>query len=443
MTRQLSNYAGLLLLVVVTGCGADGSTADGSSTEMEDASAVPRSTPMMRDSGLLPGPGKDGSTYAWDASDRGFKDGPVAPADAMVDATKEVRASADGGGNDARVATDVGAAAWTAGRCAAPATQADPPPLLSQTGCMDARDTKRMASTVIPYEVNSPLWSDGADKERGFQLPAGTKIHVLDCAKEAARCPQGPADDGKWVFPAGAVMIKTFSFDGRLVETRLFVRFGDGTWAGYSYQWNEAQTDATLLKDDRKSVTWNTGKRTVEWSHPSRLDCVTCHERSGGSTLGPETAQMNRVVGGVNQIDRLTAQGLFDAPISKPYKPPFPLPYGDLTGSASSLEKRARSYLHANCSFCHRPNGQFDAIDLRFDVPLASTKVCEVEPTKGDVGVPGAVNLRPGKPEQSVLWLRMNASPGNGRMPQIGTDHTDEEALKLIGDFVRSLRACP
>jgi hypothetical protein len=32
----------------------------------------------------------------------------------------------------------------------------------------------------------------------------------------------------------------------------------------------------------------------VDWHYPSRLDCMTCHTPTGGSTLGPSTAQINR-----------------------------------------------------------------------------------------------------------------------------------------------------
>ena len=76
-------------------------------------------------------------------------------------------------------------------------------------------------------------------------LPTGEKIHVKNCATTPAECTQGAADDGKWVLPVGTVMVKSFLFDGKLVETRLFVHFDAANWVGYTYQWNEAQTEAT------------------------------------------------------------------------------------------------------------------------------------------------------------------------------------------------------
>ena len=171
--------------------------------------------------------------------------------------------------------------------CVPPAAIDQPAAKLSETGCMDPSDTKKLAASVIPYEVNSPLWSDGADKQRGMALPTGGKIHVKDCAANAGRMSQGAADDGKWVMPIGTVMVKSFLFDSKLVETRLFVHFDATTWVGYSYKWDEAQTDATIVADERVEDPFNTGKQTVMWHIPSRMDCMTCHRATGGSTLGP------------------------------------------------------------------------------------------------------------------------------------------------------------
>ncbi len=133
------------------------------------------------------------------------------------------------------------------GSCAPPVDIRCPYPKLSQTGCIDPSpfsDSKlpiKMASVVVPYEVNSPLWSDGALKTRGMRLPTGGKIHVKDCAQNPTecgvldpatfKCCLPPADDGKWVFPAGTVMVKNFMFPDasrpsgyKLIETRLFGR---------------------------------------------------------------------------------------------------------------------------------------------------------------------------------------------------------------------------
>jgi hypothetical protein len=256
---------------------------------------------------------------------------------------------------------------------------------------------------------------------------------------------QGAADDGKWVLPVGTVMVKSFLFDGKMVETRLFVHFDAANWVGYSYQWNEAQTEATVVGDERVEVMFNTGSRTVTWHIPSRTDCTTCHTPTGGNTLGPETAQMNRVAAGTNQIDRLKTLGLFETAPPSPYKAALANP----TGTAGSVEDRARSYLHANCAFCHRPDDPNHwSIDFRRDVPFKDTNTCGVSPEKGNQGVPTSRLITPGQPGQSLVVLRMMAPADDdagkhGRMPKIASYVIDQSAVTLISDWITSIAVCP
>lgn len=149
------------------------------------------------------------------------------------------------------------------------------PEKLSQTGCMLAGDPTQPGPSLIPYDVTSPLWSDGADKARWMALPAGGKISVRP--------------NGDWDLPIGTVLVKTFSLAGKRVETRLFMRHDDGGWAGYSYEWNALETDATLLPS---SKTKSVGAQT--WTFPSRGQCMTCHNGAAGGSIGLETAQLDR-----------------------------------------------------------------------------------------------------------------------------------------------------
>ena len=308
-----------------------------------------------------------------------------------------------------------------------------------------------MAASVVPYEVNSPLWSDGADKQRGMALPASGKIHVKNCTANPAECPgtRDYTDDGKWLLPVGTVMVKSFLFDGKLVETRLLVHYDAATWAGFTYKWDEAQTDATLVGDFRDEVMFATGTRTVHWYFPSRRDCVKCHIPETGDALGTETAQLNRVVGGMNQIDRLAALGVFEAPVPKPYKAALPTP----TGTVGSVEQRVTSYLHANCGFCHRPKDDVDCtsepcFDARFGLPFGSRMMCNTLPGKGDFGIPNAKVLSPGKPAESVMSYRVSAPPDDavekhGRMPPLASYVVDQMAVNLINSWISSISACP
>ncbi len=335
--------------------------------------------------------------------------------------------------------------------CMPPADVFSPITELSQTGCVDPTNPSQPSASAVSYEVNSPLWSDTADKTRAFVLPAGAKIHVRDCAANAADCPNGPADDGRWNFPVGSVLIKTFAFDDRLIETRLFMHVDASNWVGYSYQWDEAQTEATLVDGSGAEVMFNTQTRVVDWHYPSQKDCLNCHNNSAGSTLGPETAQLNRTVAGMNQIDRLATLGVFETAPAKPYKAalvaPYPGPADDPPSTATS-EQKARSYLHANCGFCHRPGGNFANFDLRNDTAIKDMMLCNADATKGAIeNYPGKTKLLvPGKAMDSLLWLRMNEpNPLKGRMPQIASFVVDQSATSLVGAWINALdtTTCP
>jgi hypothetical protein len=391
------------------------------------------------------------------------------------------------------------------GNCAPPADLRCPYPKISQTGCLDATPFSdstipiKMASVVVPYEVNSPLWSDGAYKTRGMRLPTGGKIHVKDCVNNPTECCVldpvtlagclPPADDGKWVLPAGTVMVKSFMFPDasrpsgyKVVETRLFVHLAQPQefqgmkteWIGYSYQWDDAQTDATIIgtlvagSDTGVSATFQVKPamgataQPLTWNYPSRTDCVTCHTAItptttpvSGFTLGPETRQMNRVAAGdtMNQIDKFANMGMFETAPAKPYLAALVAPYMGQSGSppaGATLDQRARSYLHANCSFCHRPDGTWSGFDVRFDVPLKSAAICNAVPgAKGsDTMFPGATLLTPGQPMDSVIWLRMHAQPGTamnatGRMPALASVVVDTQATDLISQWITSINSCP
>jgi hypothetical protein len=333
--------------------------------------------------------------------------------------------------------------------CKPPAAFDMPATMLSATGCVDKTDPKKPAASLIPYDVNSPLWSDGAGKARFMAIPDGALIHVKDCAREPALCKSKaeggtPENDGHWILPVGTVLVKSFEFNGKLLETRLFVRFDD-QWAGYSYEWNDAQTDATLVDEfgKHKMITGMGGKMQ-DWFFPGRQDCLTCHNKSVGGALGPETLQMNKsfaYAGGMaNQIATLEHIGLFDAPVAT--MPPL-LDPGSST-AAATLDARARSYLHANCSICHRPEGDYPDIDMRFTVPFKDTSLCNVDPNKGDLGVVGAKRLVPTMPMKSVMYLRMLApDKKSGRMPQLATSVIDPLGTKLISDWITKITTCP
>jgi hypothetical protein len=115
--------------------------------------------------------------------------------------------------------------------------------------------------------------------------------------------------------------------------------------------------------------------------------------------------------------------------------------------TSGTVDERARSYLQANCSICHRPGGALSDIDLRFPstaqgATFQATGLCgQVE--KG-TGVTPPVRLVPGDPSSSALSFRMHDT-GPSRMPKIGSLVVDPDGTKLVDDWIKAIprAACP
>jgi uncharacterized repeat protein (TIGR03806 family) len=367
---------------------------------------------------------------------------PTTP-DARLDAGPQPYVRNDGGpfGLAARAAVQT---------CKPPADPTRPPMLLSATGCVDAKDPTRPAESLIPYDVNSPLWSDGADKQRFMAIPDGALIHVKDCAHEPQLCKptvEGGTtpDDGHFELPVGTVLVKSFLFNGKLLETRLFMRYAD-MWRGLSYQWNDAQTDATVVGEFGLNKTITNAGKQQSWYFPSRTDCNECHNDTVGGSLGLETMQLDRMYKypsgqTADQLATLEHLGVLDAPVTRVLPlldPRLPDPGG------TRLEARVRSYLHGNCAICHRPEGDYAAIDLRYGVSLADMNMCNVDPNKGDLGVAGVKRLAPNDLTRSVILLRMKAPDKvSGRMPQLASSVLDPTGIDLVTRWIQSISKCP
>lgn len=309
---------------------------------------------------------------------------------------------------------------------------AEPPPTrLSATGCFADVPTLTPAPGVVPYELNVPFWSDGANKRRWWALPAGASANVRS--------------DGTFEFPVGTVFIKHFEVEelglseARRLETRFYVRQLDA-WRGYTYVWNAAQTDATLL-DDSLSETFETASGTLTWNYPSRAQCDNCHTAVAGHVLGFRTRQLDRTMSYAGteypQLAALFEAGYTSDPTGTPAG------YPRLTNRAEPLAARARAYLDTNCGMCHQPAGPGNAqIDLRFSTPLALTGTCDEVPDQGELGLAEPRIILPGDPSRSVLSARMGRR-GEDQMPPLASTVVDAEGVAVIEDWIASLQACP
>jgi uncharacterized repeat protein (TIGR03806 family) len=297
-------------------------------------------------------------------------------------------------------------------------TTGDFPTTLSATGCTKPGSADP-TDGLVPYGVAAPFWSDGAEKSRWLAIPDGTTIAV--------------GADGDFALPIGSVVRKDFHVGGTLAETRLLVHHDDDQWAGYTYAWNADGTDATWVPAGQVA---EVGGKTWRW--PTSAECLRCHTAAAGRTLGLESQQLdgNFDYGArhANQLDTLSHIGLL---ASDPPRGALPSPAGD-----DSVDARARSWLHTNCSQCHRPGGPGGGTaDYRYGPSLSAMGICDADPQHGDLGVSGARIVVPGDPEHSLLYLRIVATDAY-TMPPLGHTSPDPQGAALVAQWIRELTGC-
>lgn len=343
------------------------------------------------------------------------------------------------------------------------------PKRLSETGLFTSVVDHQLAPGVESFAINAKLWADHAEATRFIGVPGTAGVGFRSTPEKVG----GSMFSRKMEFPKNSVVAKTISLEmaagdsdsARRVETQL-LHFDGRFWRGYTYEWNEEQTDATLVADSGRSrvfdvtdVTAPGGVRHQRWKFHSRTECLRCHNPWSEHTLAFNIAQLNRrgATGDSagNQIDELRKTGLLydilhKADPENPYDtdgrsqpvyrlPKLTAPFGD----SGTLDERARSYLHVNCAHCHQNGGGGSAyVHLKSDLSISDTKALDARPTQGTFAIHDAKILAPGDPYGSVLYYRM-AKIGSGRMPHIGSSLVDEQGLRLMNEWIRQLPARP
>ncbi|MDB6018478.1 MAG: glucose/sorbosone dehydrogenase domain protein, partial [Pedosphaera sp.] len=318
-------------------------------------------------------------------------------------------------------------------------SQPEPPALLSQVGVFTNMVSLAAAGALLPYDVNSPLWSDGAVKSRWIAMPTNTQI--------------GFAPTGEWSFPAGTVLVKHFELPvndtdptvRKRLETRLLVRDTNGMAYGVTYKWRADNSDADLLtnslSEDIVIASTNGTTRTQTWYYPSRQDCLTCHNPNANFVLGVKTRQQNGnyayASSGItdNQLRTWNHLGLFSPALNEANIPTYAA-LVNITNTAAGLTNRMRSYLDANCANCHRPNGTSANWDARYDTPLASQGIIN-GPVNNDLGIYGSAVFTPGDPANSVMYQRINTN-GTFRMPPLARNVIDGTAVSVLAAWINS-----
>ncbi|HTB84156.1 MAG TPA: chitobiase/beta-hexosaminidase C-terminal domain-containing protein [Candidatus Sulfotelmatobacter sp.] len=326
------------------------------------------------------------------------------------------------------------------------------PAQLSLTGIFSNTPAMTPVAALIPYNVNTPLWSDNAQKTRYFCVPNNG-------------APYSPNEqitfttNGQWSFPAGSVFVKTFQLATnainpsqlRRLETRLLVRDTNGAAYGVTYKWRADNSDADLLtgsSNENISIITPTGAVTQIWYYPSPSDCLQCHTPAANYMLGPNTRQLNGsftypATGQTdNQLRTLNQLGLFNPAFNETNIAGYSQ-LSAVTNLSASLQQRARSYLDANCSQCHRPGGSGNTFDARYDTPLTNQNIINAMVSNGNLGADNARIVVPQDIWRSVMYGRMNTTDPSIRMPTLARNLIDTNAVQVMADWIHSLPGTP
>ncbi len=270
---------------------------------------------------------------------------------------------------------------------------------------------------VVPYRLNTPLYSDGADKLRFVYVPEGAKVTT--------------GEDGLLQFPVGSALIKTFAFgegeDRRLIETRVLLHRADG-WLALPYVWNDEQTQAKLaVAGARIDLTTPAGE-AISYRVPNKNQCKECHGVDGKVTpIGPKARNLS--------AEWLTTQ-LGTLPAGSDA-----MPVWEERGQAS-VEATARAYLDVNCAHCHRPGGSASnsGLDLRWEQDDPQALGIMKRPVAAGRGAGDLLfDVVPGEPDASIVLHRMLSNDPGVAMPQLGKATVDAEGAEAVRRWIEQL----
>jgi putative heme-binding domain-containing protein len=343
------------------------------------------------------------------------------------------------------------------------------PRRLSETGLFTSLATMTPAAGVVPYDVVADRWIDGAKIHQRWVAIPGTGSIELATKDSPAEYPEGT------VFVKHVVYAKQGANGQDVpIETQL-LHLQDGSWHPYTYAWNSVLStspadkppadkppadkppadkppaDAMLVDAmlvDSQGATRQVpledsgagGQLTVDWHFNAENECRLCHNAGSGFVLGFVANQLDasssRSSKRISQLKRLTEEQAISTLPMWPDENPGRLV--DPHNEAESLDDRARSYLHANCSSCHHPRGNaIVSFYLRREMPFD-----ELRTNKGTgIGTFGIANAKlivPGDPYRSILLYRMTKL-GYGRMPYIGSHVVDSEGVALIEAWIKAM----
>ncbi len=307
------------------------------------------------------------------------------------------------------------------------------PRLLSATGAFRDLRTLTPADGLIPFTVNSPLWSDGAVKTRWMAVPNDGPPYAPN--EQISFAPVG-----EWSFPNGTVFVKHFELtvneatgERKRQETRLLVRKSDGGVYGVTYKWRADNSEADLLADGLEENVTITGAdgaiRVQRYSYPSRADCLFCHNQHANYVLGPKTHQLNgeftypATGQSDNQLRTLNHLRLLNPPQNEASFATY-LRSVSVASTTAPVQTRMRSWIDANCSHCHRPGGFGPGYDGRFYTPLPKQNLINSYVKFRDLA-------------GSLLYQRDNSLDAS-KMPPIAKNVIHETAMATMRQWIAS-----
>lgn len=315
---------------------------------------------------------------------------------------------------------------------------------------------------VVPYEVNTALFSDHALKQRAIYIPDGAAA-TFDPEEALA-------------FPVGSAIVKTFYFPAdlrapsdnlRLIETRLLVRQSD-RWVGLPYIWDAEQHDAVLSPaGEVRAISFidtDGAPQTANYLVPQRNQCQSCHgERPTESStsieielIGVKARHMNRSydyggrIGVRNQLDRLAELGMLTgAPAAATVPAAYDFRAIEAGGVAAippgELDAAARDYLDINCAHCHNPRGVNGMTSQLFldhaNADPFHLGVCK-RPGSAGIGTGGfTFDIVPGAPDTSILYFRTSTTLVGAMMPLLGRSVTHNRGAELLHAWIAAMPA--
>lgn len=317
----------------------------------------------------------------------------------------------------------------------ASAAPPSPPLHLRDTGLFKPGSSTEVRAENLPFAPQYPLWSDGTRKRRWLYLPPGAAI---DASRPDA-----------WVFPRGTRVWKEFAYE-RPIETRYIERRADGSWLFATYVWNEDGSDAVLAPAAGSRSLPVAAAPGGRYEVPSRGDCLACHEGAAAPLLGVSALQLSP------DRDPLAVHGVAATPADLDLRalaargwlrhlPPALLQRPPRIAAASPIERAALGYLHGNCGHCHNDHGA-PPVKLRLAQTVAPDATGSADVLASLVNVPARyrpaaaseapVLLAPGRPEASVLALRLASRQAMTQMPPLGSRLPDAEASSLIERWI-------